>query len=163
MDVHLEPLALEHRAPMIDIFNYYIENSFAAYPDRKVPYEFFDRLLPSLEGYPAFVAEDEHKKVLGFGMLRAFLPFSVFAKTAEISYFIRPESTRKGVGDRLLTSLIQKAEAKGIKNILASISSLNEPSIKFHLKNGFIECGRLKNIGEKKGQLFDVVYMQKML
>lgn len=163
MDVRLEPLASRHRAPVIDIFNYYIETSFAAYPDRKVPYEFFDRLLLSLEGYPAFVAEDENNKVLGFGMLRAFLPFSVFSKTAEISYFIRPEATRKGVGDKLLTTLIQKADTRGIKTILASISSLNEPSIKFHLKNGFIECGRLKNIGEKKGQLFDVVYMQKML
>ncbi|MEW6616706.1 MAG: hypothetical protein AB1401_14730 [Thermodesulfobacteriota bacterium] len=33
----------------------------------------------------------------------------------------------------------------------------------FHKKNGFIECGRFKNICKKKNKIFDVVYMQKML
>jgi len=52
---------------------------------------------------------------------------------------------------------------KGITNILANISSLNSRSIDFHKKNGFVECGRFKNVGRKKEQLFDTVSMQKML
>ena len=96
-------------------------------------------------------------------MLRAYHPFPVFSKTAEISYFIRPEWTGKGLGDTLLACLIQKAKLKGIHSILASIASLNEPSLQFHKKHGFIECGRFREVGEKKGQIFDVVYMQKRL
>lgn len=152
-----------NRQPVIDILNYYIENSFAAYPDHKVPYEFFDTLLKSVQGYPALVVEDDQETVVGFGMLRAYHPFPVFSKTAEISYFIQPEWTGKGVGELMLSHLIRKAEEKGITSILASVSSLNEPSIRFHKKNGFIECGCFKNIGEKKGRVFDVVYMQKVL
>jgi phosphinothricin acetyltransferase len=63
----------------------------------------------------------------------------------------------------MLDYLINKAKEKGITSILASISSLNERSINFHRKNGFIECGRFREIGKKKGKTFDVVYMQKML
>ncbi|MBI4765270.1 MAG: N-acetyltransferase [Deltaproteobacteria bacterium] len=163
MSLVLRSLTGAYRIPVIDIFNYYIENSFAAYPDRKVPYAFFDILLKAAEEYPALVAEDEQDQVVGFGMLRAYHPFPVFSKTAEISYFIKPEWTGKGLGDLLLTSLIQKAKRKGIHSLLASVASLNEPSLKFHKKHGFIECGRFRKIGEKKGQAFDVVYMQKML
>jgi len=163
MPITIEPMTAADRLPVIDIFNFYIENSFAAYLDRKVPYDFFDNFLKAGEGYSAIVAKDETGQVFGFGMLRAFHPFPVFFKTAEISYFIKPGWTGKGVGDLMLTHLTQKAEGKGIITRLASISSLNTPSIRFHKNNGFLECGRFKKIGEKKGRLFDVVYMQKML
>jgi hypothetical protein len=39
------PLSSEDREPVMDIFNYYIENSFAAYPEKKFPYQFFDMFL----------------------------------------------------------------------------------------------------------------------
>ena len=48
-------------------------------------------------------------------------------------------------------------------SVLAGISSLNEGSIKFHLQNGFAECGRFRGVGRKKGHIFDMVYCQKML
>jgi L-amino acid N-acyltransferase YncA len=163
MPVTLEPMKAVDRIPVIDIFNFYIENSFAAYLDHKVSYDFFSILLKAAEGYPAIVARHEIDEIVGFGMLRAYHPFPVFSKTAEISYFIKSEWTGKGVGELMLTHLIRKAEGKGITSLLASISSLNTPSISFHKKNGFIECGRFKKIGEKNGQIFDVVYMQKML
>ena len=67
------------------------------------------------------------------------------------------------MGKKLLGFLEKGAVEKGITNILANISSLNPRSIDFHKKNGFVECGRFKNVGRKKGQLFDTVWMQKVL
>ena len=163
MNVHLEPLTTEDRKPVIDIFNHYIENSFAAYPEHKVSYDFFDLLLKASDGYPAIVVKDGKGAVVGFGMLRAFYLVPVFSKTAEISYFINPDWVGKGLGKKMLELLINKAGEKGITSILASISSLNIQSITFHTHNGFTECGRFEKIGEKKGQVFDVVYMQKIL
>lgn len=46
-------------------------------------------------------------------------------------------------------------------NLLASISSRNEQSLAFHRKRGFVECGRLRDVGVKFGKSFDVVWMQK--
>jgi phosphinothricin acetyltransferase len=86
-----------------------------------------------------------------------------FSKTAEITYFIHPDHTGKGIGTKLLRLLEKEGMQKGITNILANISSLNPRSVDFHKKNGFIECGRFKNVGRKKGKLFDTVWMQKML
>jgi phosphinothricin acetyltransferase len=63
----------------------------------------------------------------------------------------------------LLDRLLAKACEMGITSILASISSLNPPSLSFHESHGFEECGRFAQIGRKKGQGFDVVWMQKMV
>ena len=163
MHFHFEPMLKECREPVIDIFNYYVENSFAAYPESKVPYDFFNKFLEMSDGYSAIVVKDETRKIFGFGMLRAHNPIPAFSQTAEITYFIKPEYTNRGIGSIMLNYLIDEAKQKGISSILASISSLNEESINFHRKNGFVECGRFKKIGKKKEQFFDVVWMQRML
>jgi len=62
-----------------------------------------------------------------------------------------------------LNVLIKEAKRKGFDTLLASISSLNEISLNFHLKNGFTECGRFKRIGKKFGQDFDEVWMQRFI
>ncbi|MDD3925249.1 MAG: GNAT family N-acetyltransferase [bacterium] len=163
MKTTLTPMSLSDRESVIDIFNYYVENSFAAYPERKLPYEFFDTLFGMCQGYPAVTVRDEAGEILGFGMLRPYNPMQAFSKTAEIPCFIKPDFTGQGIGKMLLDYLIEEGRKKGLTNILAGISSLNDGSMRFHLKNGFVECGRFKGIGQKQGKIFDVVYCQMTL
>lgn len=161
-EYYLQDLAPEDQIPVIDIFNYYIENSFAAYPETKVPYEFYPKLLEMVRGYPAITLRTLDE-IIGFGFLRPYHSMPVFRRTAEISYFLKTESTGLGLGKLMLDYLAAEALKQNIDCILASISSLNENSLRFHAKHGFVECGRLKRIGRKKGQDFDVVWMQKLL
>jgi phosphinothricin acetyltransferase len=115
------------------------------------------------QGYPFLVAKDGEGKVLGFGLLRPHNPMPAFSRTAEITYFIAPDHTRKGIGGKMLDRLLAEAREMGITSILASISSLNPGSLAFHEKHGFRECGRFVGIGRKKGREFDVVWMQRMV
>lgn len=147
----------------MSIYNHYVENSFAAYFDTPLPDVFFERLLDMAKGYPALVAKDEMNNVAGFAFLHAYHPAPAFLRTAEITYFIHPEHIRRGFGKLLLDRLIDGARKMGVDSIVASISSLNEGSLRFHAKHGFKECGRLIKAGEKKGNDFDVVYMQMFL
>jgi L-amino acid N-acyltransferase YncA len=163
MELTFEPISVDARHAVVDIFNYYVENSFSAYPEHKVPYEFFDAILNMCKGYPSTIVKNEDGEIIGFGMLRPFNPIPTFSRTAEITYFLKPGFTGQGVGKAILDFLTNKGREKGLSSILASISSLNEGSIRFHLKNGFSECGRLKSIGLKNGTVFDVVYYQRML
>ena len=95
--------------------------------------------------------------------MRAYNPFPTFARTAEISYFIEQGYTGRGLGKAALARLEEEARARGIRCLLASVSSANEQSLAFHRRNGFSECGRFLRVGEKKGMAFDVVWMQKEL
>lgn len=159
----LSAMAVDDREAVMDIFNYYVENSFAAYPEERLPYDFFGMFLKMAEGYPAVTVKDREGKVVGFGMLRAYHPMPAFAKTAETTCFIHPEYTGRGIGKRVLEYLEREGGRKGVRTLLASISSLNEGSIRFHRKNGFVKSGRFKGIGTKKGRPFDMVWMQKDL
>ena len=163
MTYSISPIASDDREPIIDIFNYYVEHSFAAFPDSKLPYQAFDMFLEMSEGLPTGAIKDQRGKLVGFGMLRTFNPMPAFSHTAEITYFINIDHTGKGLGRNLLEFLEREGRKSGITNILANISSLNTGSINFHENNGFTECGRFKKVGKKKGQLFDAVWMQKML
>lgn len=163
MDCSMSPISNEDRKSIMDIFNHYVENSFAAYPEIKLPYDAFDMFLQMSQDYPTATVRDKKGRVIGFGLLRSHNPMPTFAKTAEITCFIHPDHTGKGIGTKLLSLLEEEGMKKGITNILANISSLNPRSIDFHKKNGFIECGRFKSVGRKKGQLFDTVWMQKAL
>ena len=75
MKYELFPISSSDLEEVIDIFNYYVENSFAAYPERRVPYEFLDLLLQSTAGYPSAIVKDKSKAILGFGMLPPILPY----------------------------------------------------------------------------------------
>ena len=48
-------MAEQYEKGVIDIFNYYVENSFATYPELKLPYEFFNKFLEITGGYLSFV------------------------------------------------------------------------------------------------------------
>lgn len=148
------------RNRIIEIFNYYITHGFSAYPDAPVPALFFDVLR---DGAHAFYAVERGGDVVGFGIMKPFLPFDTFRRTATVSYFLLPGYTRSGAGTLLLSAFIRDAGKKVITVLLASISSKNKESIRFHAKHGFAECGRLKNVGYKFGELFDVIWMEKEL
>lgn len=74
-----------------------------------------------------------------------------------------PGYTGKGIGQAILEHLLAGGKEQGLASILAGISSLNPGSIRFHLRQGFTECGRFKAAGVKKGKVFDVLYCQKFL
>jgi L-amino acid N-acyltransferase YncA len=174
MEYTIRPVLYIDKPAVVDIFNHYVENTYAAYPRSKVPYAFFDLLKDMANGYPFYVAETSveeivpdsggrkrtSKKVIGYALLRPHYRMDTFAKSAELTCFIAPGYTGKGVGRALLDRLFAEAKPMGIDTILASISSANPDSIKFHIKYGFLKCGEFKGVGKKLDKTFDEVWMQ---
>jgi len=163
MNLLLGPISMVDRKEIVDIFNHYIETSFAAFPDHPLPYDAFGSILNKCRGYPTVTAKDEYGSILGFGLVHAYNPFPVFSETAELTYFIKPEWTGRGIGTMMLEYLSQKARERGLSTLLASVSSLNDQSLRFHLRRGFQQCGCFRNVGRKRSETFDIVYMQIFL
>ena len=161
MECKFEKLSIEHQDDVMEIFNYYIKETTAAYRENTVGKNHFLNFLEVTKKYPGFAIKDDKNKILGFCMLKPHISLSTFSEVAEIMYFIHHEYTGKGIGKQALNKLVTEAKKMGIKKILASICSENNNSIKFHKKNGFIEYGIFKNIGKKYGRYFSVVWMGK--
>jgi L-amino acid N-acyltransferase YncA len=163
MDIRLQSIAREDRRAVIDLFNHYVEHGFAAFAETPLPYGFFERFIDMTAGLPTLTAKNAVGELLAFGLLRPHSPWSTTSHVAEITYFVVPSQTRQGIGSRLLAELERQAKPCGIRIFLASISSLNEPSLAFHRKHGFTEVGRFKTICVKHGTPFDSVWMEKIL
>jgi L-amino acid N-acyltransferase YncA len=148
------------RNGIIEIFNHYAVTSYAAYPEIPVNDRFFEFLR---EGTLSFYVLQHMHQVVGFGLIKPVLPFPAFMKTGMLTYFLMPEFTGQGLGNMLLDRLTSDALKMGMTSLVANMASKNIPSIHFHVRNGFTEVGRLQNAGLKFDELFDVVWMQKML
>lgn len=161
--IKIDRMTAADREPVMAIFNYYIENSFAAYPEERLPLEAYDRMFEISAGFPTAILRDESNTVLGFGMLRPHKPIATFRHTAEAMYFLHPDSRGKGLGKLLLQHLQVEGAKQGITTLLANVSSRNMQSLQFHKRNGFIQCGIFEAVGRKNNELFDTVWFQKMI
>lgn len=159
MSVDIRPVTPADWPAVAAIFNHYVKTSPAAYPDEEVADSFFRDRHNATAGYPFLVAHDG-EQVVGFGALSPIHPAATLRRAAQLAYFLAPECTGQGIGSQLLEALLEAGRRMGVDTFLAHISSLNEGSIRFHLRHGFTECGRFRCVGRKRGHDFDMVWMQ---
>lgn len=152
----------KHQKDVMSIFNYYVENSTAAFPAKALPEQFYGMLMKKSEGYASYVLSDtENDSAIGFCQLSSYNPFSTFKELACLTYFISPDYTGKGLGNECLNKLEEDAKNLGVKNLLAEISSENKGGIYFHKKHGFDVVGELKDIGTKFNHKFGIIYAER--
>lgn len=112
--------------------------------------------------YPVLVAELEGA-VVGYGSFGDFRPFDGYRHSVEHSVYVAAEARRRGVASALLAALVERATAMGKHVMIAGIAADNAASIRLHRENGFVETGRLPEVGTKFGQWLDLVFMQRIL
>ncbi|MEY3873220.1 MAG: hypothetical protein RLZZ296_2215, partial [Pseudomonadota bacterium] len=84
--------------------------------------------------------------------------------SAEDSIYLSPQAQRRGLGRALLTELAARAEALGVRKLIAVIGdSANAESIGLHRSVGFTQVGVLTSCGWKFDRWLDVVLMEKVL
>lgn len=115
-------------------------------------------------GHPWIVAEAEDGPLLGYAYASLFHPRAAYAHTFENSVYLASDAQGQGLGKALMQALIPLCRDAGARQIIALIGdSGNAASIALHKKLGFRHVGVITDVGEKFGQLLDVVYMQLSL
>lgn len=115
------------------------------------------------KGLPYLVATDG-SQILGFAYCNWFKPRPAYRFSAEDSIYLAPEALGRGLGRSLLAELMQRAEAAGVRKLIAVIGdSANQGSIGVHQSVGFTHVGLLKSCGWKFDRWLDVVLMDKAL
>lgn len=113
------------------------------------------------KGLPYLVAENEGK-VVGFAYCQWFKPRPAYRFSAEDSIYLHPDAAGQRLGNKLLSELMQKAEAAGVRKLIAVIGdSGNVRSIGVHRALGFRHVGTISSCGWKFGRWLDIVLMEK--
>lgn len=113
-------------------------------------------------GFPFLVCTIEGA-VAGYGSFGEFRPHDGYVRTVEHSIYVDPEFRRQGIATALLLRLIEAARGLGKHVIIGAITADNDASIALHARHGFVETGRLPELGFKFGRALDLVFMQRML
>jgi L-amino acid N-acyltransferase YncA len=149
-----------------EIYNYYVANSTVTFDeDAMTLQEWRDKFayLGKL-GMPFIVAESPAGQLLGYALVSPWKQKKAFRFTVEDSIYLGAASTGKGLGRALLTELIDRSRAAGLKEIIAVIADQGaEASIKLHEDFGFEEIGRMGKVGFKFERWLGTVLLQKSL
>ncbi|QEL57094.1 GNAT family N-acetyltransferase [Chromobacterium paludis] len=156
---------LEDLAAILDIYNEVIATTTAVYNDDPLtPGEFAvwfqDR---TAAGYPVLLAEEDDGRVLGFSSFGDFRTRPGYRFTVEHSVHLTADARSKGIGTALVQALFPRAKAMGKHTMLGAVDADNEASIRFHEKLGFVQVGRLPQVGFKFGRWLDLVYLQRFI
>ena len=106
------------------------------------------------------VARDSHL-VLGWAALSPVSVRRVYSGVAEVSVYVAATARGRGVGKRLLQSLIEQSEGCGIWTLQAGILPENVPSIALHKSCGFREVGVRHKLGQRDGSWRDVLLLER--
>jgi phosphinothricin acetyltransferase len=112
------------------------------------------------KGWPFLVAE-AGGQVLGYAYAAQFRDREAYRTACEDSIYIAEAARGMGVGAGLLAALIAAASAAGFREMVAVIGGPEPASVALHAKLGFVEAGRLRNVGIKFGRSLDVLFMQR--
>ena len=150
----------------LKIYNYFIENSFSNFEEKKLSKKTFTLLLTKIKKNKLpFILAILNNEVIGLAFVNKFREKSGYRYSYEHSIYVDPNFINSGYGNKILKELIKICRKIGkIRNLIAVIGGKNNfASVKIHKKNGFNYIGTIKNAGFKKNKWLDSIYMQKRL
>jgi len=148
------------------IYNHYVENSTVTFDEEPLSLAEmrakFDKGRAA--GHPWLVAVSPSGEVLGYAYVAPYRDRTAYRFTVEDAIYLGPAATGKGIGRALLTELVARSKAAGLKEIVAVIADQGaEGSLALHERLGFREIGRMGRVGYKFDRWLGTVFLQKSL
>ena len=146
-----------------ELYNQYVENSTATFhTDKLTPSQFLDMTRHSDRYYECH-GIFYNSVFAGYVYYSPFNPRQAYRRTAEITIYLLPKYHKKGIAEKALLFIEDRARKKGVHNMIAKITAENITSIRFFEKNGYELAGVLKDVGEKFKRILSVAIYQKSL
>jgi L-amino acid N-acyltransferase YncA len=163
MEIKFEKATLNDLVAIKEIYDYYITETTATFHTHTISFEELREILPFYhKKYPSFLVKAVGKTA-GYCYLSQFKKRQAYARTAEITVYLKPEYCGQGIGFKTVTFLTEVALKRDIKVLLGTITGTNENSIRLFAKCGFEKCAHFKQVGQKFDELLDVVIYEKIL
>ncbi|MFF5624676.1 GNAT family N-acetyltransferase [Microbacterium sp. MYb72] len=162
--MHIRDAEIVDLETITEIYNDAVQNTTAIWNERTVDVD--DRAAWLADrfraGYPVLVASDDDG-VLGYATFGDWRPHDGFRHTVEHSVYVRGDQRGRGIGKALMNELIARARAIGKHVMVAAVASENTGSIVLHERLGFVETGRMPQVGVKFGRWLDLTFLQLAL
>ncbi len=103
----------------------------------------------------------ENNQIVGWAALSAVSSRCVYGGVAEVSLYVDTGCTGKGIGTKLLKSMIEESEQEGFWTLQSGIFPENIASLNIHKKLGFRIIGIKEKIGKMNGMWRDNTLLER--
>lgn len=147
------------------IFAWYVQHTVTTFEETPRSAGEWDeiRVLLNNLGLPFLVAES-NGRIAGYAYASPWRRKPGYRHTVEDSVFVAPGLTGRGIGRLLLGGLLSACGSSGARQMIAVIADTgDEASAALHRAFGFIDAGRLRQVGYKQGKWIDTLLLQRSL
>ncbi len=152
-----------HIIDVLEIYNYYILNSTATFHMHPLSKEEIKHLLFFDNPKHRSFKIESNGKTCGYCILHGYSPREAYDGTAEVSVYLKPGFTGKGIGSLAVDFLEEWGKKQELHVLIAGICAENTASINLFKKKGFIQRSHFKETGYKFGRWLDVFHFEKII
>jgi phosphinothricin acetyltransferase len=146
------------------IYNHYVAHTIVTFEEQPVSVDDMTRRVDEVlaAGLPWLVAEEDGH-VLGYAYAGRWKARSGYRFAVEISVYLDPAATGRGLGTTLYEALFPLLREKKIHAIVGGIALENPASVALHEKFGMRKIAHFREIGFKFDRWIDVAYWELTL
>ena len=160
----VRPAESEDAEALARIYNHYVRDTVITFEEDPVPNNELGRRLERIRSIPLpWLVATRGGNILGYAYASPWKTRRAYRTTVEVTVYVDPASARRGVGSTLYGRLLPALRDHGIHVALGGIALPNPASVALHESFGFVEVGRLREVGFKLGRWVDVGYWQATL
>lgn len=158
----IRPATAADAEAIAGIYNHYVAESIATFEEEAVsPSEMARRIQEVASASMPWLMAELDGRIAGYAYATQWKRRSAYRFSAEITVYIDPARTSRGVGSQLYGQLIPVLQTRGIHAVIGGISLPNDASVALHEKFGLRKVAHFKDVGFKLGRWIDVGYWQR--
>ena len=148
---------------LTDIYNHYVRETAITFDIEEATLADRRRWLEEHAGggRHQLVVAELAGEVVGYAGTGPFRGKRAYETSVEMSIYLAPEATGRGIGTALYGELLPRLARVDIHRALAGVTVPNPASIALHERFGFREVARFSENGRKFGRYWDVVWLEK--
>ena len=151
-------------AALAAIYNHFVAGTVVTFEEAAVDAAEMARRVAEVQSalWPWLVAV-ENGRVAGYAYAALWKRRSAYRRTAEVTVYLDPAATGRGLGSLLYGRLFPLLERRGVHAVVAGISLPNPASVALHERFGMHKVAHFEQVGFKLGTWIDVGYWQCIL
>jgi L-amino acid N-acyltransferase len=174
VSIRLRPARLTDAQAILDIYNHEVLLTTATFDTEPRTLDVQERWIAERSGAFGIVVAVElpadapaatplDGEVVGFGALSPYKERAAYRTSVENSVYVRRDRHGQGIGQVLLTELLDIADRNGFHSVFARIEASGTASRALHERCGYRLVGIERETGRKFNRWLDVALMQCLL
>ncbi|WP_046227845.1 GNAT family N-acetyltransferase [Paenibacillus dauci] len=166
MTIQFEPVQEQHLPAVLSIYNYYVLNTTISFHTEPLTLEQMRAQLINVPShYKSYIIRNEESfaEIAGYILLTPHKSKQAYDTTAEVTIYLHPDQTGKGLGSQALHFLEKVAAESGFHVLVATVCTENVNSIRLFERNGYEKCAHFRQIGRKFDRWLDIASYQKIM